>query len=372
MKLIGTLLFLSFILSSCYVGKTILYQTAGIYDYKIFANREVKTSNIKDSIPLSSKYNKKDYPALLLQELMQLKTTAYLVIKNDSLVYEHYWNDGGRDVLSNSFSMAKSLVGLLIGFAIQDGYIKSVEDYVCEYLPDFISGCQKHLRIRDLLTMSSELNWDESYYNPFGKTTKAYYGRNIHKQMIKLKINNKPGFIFNYQSANTQILGLLLEKVTGKKISDYLSEKLWQPIQAEHNALWSLDRKNGTEKAYCCFNATARDFAKIGLFMLHQGKWKGKQILNEEYIKQSVSPASNLTDKNGNFVDFYGYQWWILHYKNMTIPMACGLYGQYIIIIPDKNLVVVRLGHKTSKHYKGHFNTDVYNYIDAALSITES
>jgi CubicO group peptidase (beta-lactamase class C family) len=238
-------------------------------------------------------------------------------------------------------------------------------------LSEFDDGCKKHLRIRDLLTMSSGLAWDESYINPFGKTAKAYYGRHLYHQMMHLKVAQTPGYTFRYLSANSQLLGLLLEKATKKSLSQYATEKLWQPLGAEHDALWSLDRKNGDEKAYCNFNATARDFARIGMFCLHNGNWKTKQLLSLEYMKQSFTPAKNLTDKDGNSVDFYGYQWWMMEYKNMKINMACGLYGQYIIMIPEKNLVIVRLGHRTSKESRGHFNTDVYSYIEAGLSIAE-
>jgi len=358
------------VLQGCYVNKALIYQTAGIYDYKIFKNNIVETQHPM-AIPKSFLYNKKEYPSTLLPLLLELKTTAFIVVKDDSIRYEKYWNEGSDSTLSNSFSMAKSLVSLLVGFAIQDGYIKSVDQYVCEYLPDFEDGCKKHVRIRDLLTMSSGLAWNESYLNPFGATAKAYYGRDLYKQMTKLKVVQAPGFNFRYLSANTQLLGLMLCKATGKTLSQYLSEKLWKPLGAEHNALWSLDRKGGIEKAYCCFNATARDFAKIGILGLHEGKWNGTQLLFSDYLKQSFSPASNLSDYAGNSVDFYGYQWWILNYKNMKINMACGLYGQYIIMIPQKNMVIVRLGHKTSKEYRGHFNADVYSYIEAALSIVE-
>lgn len=370
-KKIIPFLFIIVALQGCYVVKTLIYQTAGIYDHKIFKNNVVETQQ-PTSIPKSVFYNQKEYPPTLLPLLQELKTTAFIVIKNDSIRYEKYWNEGSDSTLSNSFSMAKSIVSLLIGFAIQDGYIKSVDQYVCEYLPDFEDGCKKHVRIRDLLTMSSGLAWNESYLNPFGQIAKAYYGRNLYKQVTHLQVAQNPGYTFRYQSASTQLLGLLLTKVTGKTLSQYLSEKLWKPIGAEHNALWSVDRKGGNEKAYCCFNATARDYAKIGMFCLYEGKWNEKQILSSEYLKQSFSPALNLSDNLGNNVDFYSYQWWILNYKNMKINMACGLYGQYIIMIPQKNLVIVRLGHKTSKKYQGHFNADVYSYIEAGISITEN
>lgn len=364
--------FLSLILlfQSCYVVRSLTYFTAGIYDYKIFRNDTIKAKN-PNVIPKSYLYNKKNVSSELFSLIERYRTTALVVIKDDSILFEKYWNEGGSEVISNSFSVSKSIVGLLVGFAIQDGYIKSVEQKVCDIIPDFEGGCKSEMRILDLLTMSSGIQWNESYFNPFGNTAKAYYGRNLYNQMIKLKTEQKPGFTYRYLSANTQLLGFILQKTTGKSLSQYTFEKLWQPLGAQHMALWSLDRKNGYEKAYCCFHATALDFAKIGMFVLHNGRWKGKQLLNPEYIKQSLTPAKHLSTRKGYTVDFYGYQWWILNYKDMKINMACGLYGQYIIIIPNKNLVIVRLGHKASTKFKGHFTSDVYTYIDAGLSLVE-
>lgn len=368
---IAFIFFLLLLLQGCYVGRAFIYQTAGIYDYKIFHNRTIKASETPLKIEKSHFYNKNELSNTYLTEFTKYKTTAFLVIKNDSLIYEKYWLDGGPNVISNSFSMAKSITSLLIGVAIQENKIKSVEQYVCEYLPEFNSACKKHIRIKDLLTMSSGLGWDESYYNPFSKTTRAYYGRNLYKQMMHLRVTHTPGYTFRYLSSNTQLLGLLIKEATDKSLSEYAQEKLWQPLGAEYDALWSLDRKNGDEKAYCCFNAVARDFARIGILILNEGKINGKTIVASEYIKQSITPAKNLTDNEGNSVDFYGYQWWLLNYKNMHITLAWGLYGQFIIIIPEKQMVIVRLGHKSTRQMVGRYTIDLYQYIDAALDLVD-
>jgi|YNPMSStandDraft_1061717.scaffolds.fasta_scaffold00569_5 CubicO group peptidase (beta-lactamase class C family) len=372
-RLLKTRLFWVYIipifLQGCFFVKALVYQTAGIYDYKIFHNNIIKASENPSILKKSAFYNKKELTNIYLDEFLKYKTTAFLVVKNDSILYEKYWGDGGPDVISNSFSVSKSITSLLVGLAIQEGKIKSVDQYACEYLPEFYSVCKKHIRIKDLLTMSSGLNWDERYFNPFSKTTRAYYGSNLYRQMMNLKVKNTPGYTFQYISCNTQILGLILKEATGKSLSEYAQEKLWKPIGAEKDALWMLDSKNGDEKAYCCFNATAKDFARIGLLMLHEGKWNDKQIIDKEYIRQSITPAKNLTDNEGNNVDFYGYQWWLLKYKEMNITLAWGLYGQFIIIIPEKQMVVVRLGHKSPKKTIGRYTADVYMYIDAALTI---
>ncbi|MGZ4158485.1 MAG: serine hydrolase domain-containing protein, partial [Bacteroidia bacterium] len=157
---------------------------------------------------------------------------------------------------------------------------------------------------------------------------------------------------------------------TGKKISVYASEKLWQPIGAKNPAFWSLDHKDGMEKAYCCFNSNARDFARLGELYLDSGKWNGKQIISTEYVLNSTKCA-DLLDADGNKNDQYGYAWWIIpNYKGHYIFYARGILGQYILCIPDQKMVVVRLGRKREKGKPGENHpSDVYSYIDAALEM---
>jgi CubicO group peptidase (beta-lactamase class C family) len=126
--------------------------------------------------------------------------------------------------------------------------------------------------------MSAGVEWDESYSSLFSKTTQAYYGKDLWKLALTEKLIEKPGVRFNYQSGVSQILAFVLQKATDKNISDYASEKLWTPMEAEEDALWSLDRKDGHEKAYCCFNTNARDFARFGQLILNKGVWDGDQV----------------------------------------------------------------------------------------------
>ena len=153
------------------------------------------------------------------------------------------------------------------------------------------------------------------------------------------------GSLHKYKSGDTQLLGLLLEKATGKTLSDYAAEKLWQPLGAEHPALWSTDHEKGNEKAYCCFNSNTRDFARIGKLMLDSGKWNGTAIIDSTYYQNSIK-ACGIKDESGNSCDYYGYQWWIdpLHPE---IFYARGILGQYIINIPSKKIIIVRLGKRT-------------------------
>ena len=244
--------------------------------------------------------------------------------------------------------MAKSITSLLIGAALKEGKIKSIEEPVGNYLPEFATGEKAKVRIIDLLTMSSGTNWDESYSNPFSVTAELYYGDDAYKTATGVKMIKQPGTYHTYKSGDTQLLGLILEKATGKSLSAYASEKLWQPIGAQHPALWSTDKEGGNEKAYCCFNSNARDFARIGQLMLDSGRWKGTEIITPAYYTQSVKPCM-IPDEDGKPCDYYGLQWWLVPYEP-GVFYARGILGQYIIVMPAKHMVIVRLGkHRSAK-----------------------
>jgi CubicO group peptidase (beta-lactamase class C family) len=235
----------------------------------------------------------------------------------------------------------------LVGVALKEGKIKSVEQPVGDYLPEFRAGEKAKVRIIDLLTMSSGSNWDESYSNPFSVTAELYYGSDAYKTATGVSIVRQPGSLHRYKSGDTQLLGLLLEKATGKSLSAYAAEKLWQPMGAEHPAFWSTDKAGGHEKAYCCFNSNARDFARIGQLMADSGRWKGTEIITPAYFSKSIRPCM-IPDESGKPCDFYGWQWWLVPYED-GIFYARGILGQYIIVMPAKHMVIVRLGkHRSS------------------------
>jgi CubicO group peptidase (beta-lactamase class C family) len=217
--------------------------------------------------------------------------------------------------------------------------------------------------------MSSGLDWAEGYSSLFSPTTKAYYGSHLADQVLALKIKTEPGKIFDYQSCNTQLLGLIVEKASGKKLSEYASEKLWKPLGAEQPAFWSVDRADGDEKAYCCFNSTATDFARIGQMVLDSGKFNNQQIVSKAYLKQATSAASWLMGEDGSALDYYGFQFWLLTHKGHKVIYARGILGQYIFIIPSLDAVVVRLGTDRSKEYVNHVPKDVLAYLDAAFEL---
>lgn len=319
------------------------YNFADIDDYTIFDNDTVHTGIV--AAPWQTNFSHlNQIPDSLNQYLETLKSIGLLVVKNRQIIVEKYWQGYSDSSLSNSFSVAKSITSLLIGAAIHEGKIGSVNDLVGKYLPEFTGGEKGKVKIVDLLTMSSGSNWNESYSNPFSVTTRAYYGDDIYATATGVDIIKTPGTYHSYKSGDTQLLGLIIEKATGQSLSAYASEKLWQRLGAEHPALWSVDKPGGNEKAYCCFNTNARDFARYGQLMLDSGKVNGVPVIDSAYFRASVTPCM-IPDENNMPCNYYGYQWWIIP-QEPDIFYARGILGQYIICIPSKNMVIVRLGEK--------------------------
>jgi CubicO group peptidase (beta-lactamase class C family) len=325
---------------------------ASIDDYRIFSNRVVQRS--PRPMPWPVAVRSKSEPVEKTQKLLQdLETTALLMVQDDEIVFEKYFGDGGTSVQSGSFSMAKSIVSLLAGIALQEGKIKSLEEPIGAYLPEWSGREEGSIRIRDLLTMTAGLDWNESYLNPFSITTEAYYGSNLLTTVLKQRKIVDPGSVFSYSSGTTHLLGTVVSRAINQSLSEFASARLWQPLGAETDALWSLDRDGGMEKSYCCFNATARDFARIGSLVLRKGEWGGRSLVNQSYIAEMVKPH-RVSNEQGAAVDYYGYQWWVLQTPSGEVPYARGILGQYIVVIPQTRRVIVRLGKDTGERTDHH------------------
>lgn len=340
-------LIVSILLSSCKLGRFLVYNFADISDHKKFPSRPLVSgaSKFKFHDSAHGKYPKsitpgkgKD-PVSLDRFLEGHGTVAFLVIKNDTIQYERYFRGYGAQSIVPSFSMAKSVTSILIGCAIGDGLIRSVDEPVTNYIPELQQNGFGKVTIRHVLQMTSALKFNESYFNPFGDAATYYYGRNLKRQIGKMKLGGTPGQQFDYVSGNTQLLGEVLARaLKGKTVTQYFQEKLWTPLQMEYDGSWSLDRKtDGTEKTFCCINATARDFAKIGRLYLNKGNWNGNQLVPESWVAESTRP-----DTAAGGASYYKYQWWLPSAGGDF--MAVGILGQYIYVNPAKNLVIVRLG----------------------------
>ena len=359
-----------FVLANAYIvisGKTYVYKavkigylkghnTATIEDYQYFDNRIVETSS-PSQWPEGSDYNTQEISTELRARLEQNKSVAFTVIQNDSIRYETYWGIGSRTSRTNSFSMAKSVVGMLIGVAIQEGYIDSIDQKIIDFIPEYDrpgNHFNQQVTIRHLITMSSGMDWHEDYYNPFGVTAEAYFTKQLNELMLRIDFTEKPGQNWHYQSGSTQLMGLIIERATGQSLSEYLSLKLWQPMNATDNAEWMIDKEDGIEKAYCCLNSNALDFARFGKLYLDQGNWEGEQLIDTAFVQASLS---------ADLEAHYGYSWWLYEhqYKYPAYAMR-GVNGQYVIVIPALDLVAVRLGHKREV-YLEKTTTDLDFYI---------
>ncbi|MBU45864.1 MAG: serine hydrolase [Flavobacteriales bacterium] len=343
------------------------YPSSYIHDFIHFPG-EIIESGLHQEWLISKNYNNNKLPDFINPVNDSLETVALMVIKNDSIVFEEYWDGYSSDTMSNSFSMAKSWVSTLIGVAIREGKIESVNQKVCEFIPGFLVGEKEKITIKHLLTMSAGLNWTEDYYNPIGQTSEAYFGNDLRGLVVDLKSVAPPGQVFKYHSSCSQLLAFIIEKAVGKTISEYTSEKLWRPMGAKHPALWSLDKKNGDEKAFCCINSNARDFARLGKLYLHNGNWNGLQIIDSSYAKEATS-AAILTNDYGQKNTNYGYQFWLTKRSGFDIYYARGVWGQYVICIPEKDMIIVRLGKNYGTHLEDGHSNDFYAFVDAALEM---
>lgn len=359
--------FIAYLFAPPYVKNALRYGHANITDWEIFYNDTVNRADSVWDWKEGVNYNKQQLSKEDREYIEKYETVAFLVIQNDTVLFEEYWDDWRPDSYSNIFSATKSIVSLLMGIAIDEGYIDSVNVSIGKFLPEYNKAPENKITIKDLLTMSSGLSWDESYSTLFSVTTQGYYGEHLRKVTMNLHSIAEPGKQYTYRSGDTQLLSFIIEKATGKTISAYASEKLWKPMQAKVPALWSTDTKDGDEKAFCCFNTNARDIARVGRLILNQGNWNGMQLVPGCYMKEATTAASYLENEFGTGpLDYYGYQIWLINHNGEDIPYMRGHLGQYIYAIPSKNAIVVRLGQKKDEREDGPNTMDIKNYLDIA------
>jgi CubicO group peptidase (beta-lactamase class C family) len=273
-------------------------------------------------------------------------TTALLVIHDDKLLYERYFNGYDETSLNTSFSMAKSFASALVGIAIDKERIKSVNEPITNYIPELLEKDErfKSITIRNLLTMSSGIKYEEGGDLPWSEEaddTKTYYATNLRELALEnCLIEGKPGEYFEYNNYNPLLVGLILERSTGTPVSRYLQEKLWKPMGMEADGSWSLDSTtSGFEKMESGVNARARDFGRFGMLFAKEGKWEGEQLISREWVEESTRPDAT-TDPSSD----YQYFWWVNTPDGKDHFSARGNYGQYIYVAPEKDLVIVRLG----------------------------
>lgn len=349
-----------------------------IYDEDVFTNRVVPHHTPQPWIE-SEQLGEFALSKRERQKIEKLNPASFLVSWGDTLIYEEYWGEHDKDKLGNSFSMAKSIVSLLIGVALDEGLIHSLDEPVANYLPEF-NDEKKDITIRQILTMSSGMSWSESYVSPFCDVAELYYDTDDRDLALNRRvIEEAPGVVYRYKSGDTQVLTYIIEAVTGMSVSEYAAEKLWKKMGAESDALWSLaGDENSTEKAFCCFYATSRDFLRLGKLINNNGSWKGEQLVSETYIKEfkSLAPLKKADGKPNNL---YGFQYWIYNGLPYEVTYFRGMSGQYIISVPSRDLVIVRTGSGTEENWvntdkiqddalEGH-RTELPAYISMGMSI---
>ncbi len=339
------------------------HTTAYIDDFKFFENDKIPASENPQPWPIHQKYNSVGATEKLSETNEKLGTIAFLVIKNDSIWFEKYFEDFGKTSQTNSFSMAKSITSALLGKAMDDGFIKSLEQPVSDFYPQYEGT---GLTVGDLSSMASGLDWDESYSNPFGVTARAYYAADLSKTILNLKVVDTPGVKFKYLSGNTELLAMVIQKATKKQLSDYLYKSFWNPMGAENTALWQVDDpKNRLVKAYCCIGSNARDFARFGKLYKDFGKWNGEQLLDSAFVAKSIMHRFPESPE-------YGYGFWLSDYLGKNIFAMRGILGQYVIVIPDDDVIIVRLGHHRGAKTDLPFSSDFYTYIGEAYKMLQT
>ncbi len=339
------------------------YTTAFLDDYKRFDNQVIENGTAQPW-PNHENYNTVTETESLQKANKDWETIAYVIIKNDSVWFENYYDGYNKDSKSNSFSMAKSYVSGLMGKAIKDGYIKSLDQPVCDFLPEFCDGEAAKMTVGDLSSMASGTNWDEAYYSPLSITTRAYFDDDLAKVMNGLKVVTAPGKAFKYASGDTQMLAMVIEKATGKKLYNYLTESFWKPLESENATLWQVDSEDhNLVKAYCCIASNAKDFARFGKLYKDHGKWNGKQILDSTFVAKSLKPRFPASPE-------YGYGWWLKNQNGKDFFMMRGHLGQYVIVQPEDNVIIVRLGHQKSPDAGiGAYTNDISLYIEEAYKM---
>jgi CubicO group peptidase (beta-lactamase class C family) len=360
------------ILSSCKVIRNVEHGALPQQkDQKIFTTRLIekegptfyfKNNPSKENLGKKIGVTNRDFNAtnISLDSFVRLyKTISFVIIRNDTLLFQYYKKSDTTIV--SSFSMAKPLVSTLIGIAIDEGKIKSIDDKIVNYIPELEgkTGWDK-ITIKNLLQHTSGIKFTDRKYDIFSDNADFYWGNNLRKEVLKSKLECAPNVKFKYSSENTMLLALILENVTGNTLSFNLQEKIWKPLGMESNASWSLDRKDekAIEKAFCCIQGKTLDFAKFARLYLNEGNWNGNQIVSKKWVDYSVHQ-----DTSGNNRRFFNNNWGLGPLKYGSY-YAVGLYGQYLYVYPEKKIIIIRFGESTLSYHPSFWQNIFLQIID--------
>ncbi|MFZ5756547.1 MAG: serine hydrolase domain-containing protein [Pseudomonadota bacterium] len=324
---------------------------------RIFPARELAASTVPYTFPraesaLPAQYGFEGRQHALDEFLERSDTTGLLVLRNGVLVHEQYRLGADASTRFTSWSLAKSVVAALVGIAVQEGAIRSLDDRVVDYLPGWAGTAWAEVRIHDLLRMASGIAFEERYDTHFSDIQQVFHQTYLLERPIGDVVRAlgdrppeaPPGTQFHYISVNTQVLAEVLRAATGRLLVDYAREKLWQPLGMQDTALWNLDggEPGATEVAYCCLNTTLRDYAKFGQLFLQQGQWQGRQLLPPDWVRESTRrPEPWLQPGVAQPERGYGYHWWIPPGADGEY-FANGIWGQSIWVDEPRGIVIVK------------------------------
>ena len=337
---------------------------ASIDDYKFFDNVEIKKSDSLFEWPKHNLYNQVGSSKTLDSVHKKNETVAFLIIKNDSIIKEDYFLGYDENSMTNSFSMSKSIISFLFLKSIEEGTIPSLNSKLTDYFPAFNESNGGNVTLSDLSTMSSGLVWEENYKDLMGITAQAYVTKDLNKLMMGSKFSGDSGDKFKYLSGNTQLLAMAIEKANSSTIQELTYKWLWNPMGAKNDALWMIDSKEkNMTKAYCCLSSNAKDFAKVGLVYKNFGKINEQKLIDSSFISMSIKPRFNTNP-------IYGYGIWIGKQNNIDFFSLRGHQGQYVIVIPKENVIIVRLGKRKSRGSDLNNHPSDFNlYINESLNI---
>ena len=360
-----------------YVNRLLRWGDSDVYDYRRFPGRPLETSGtpFEFSLNLDEDYVRTQFELASGMTdfdsfLERNRTQAFIVIHDDAIVYEGYFGQASRDSMVTSFSIAKSFTSALIGIAISEGYIQSVNDPVTDYLPELAKRdpAFANITLRSLLMMSSGIKYAEF---PFvnGDNAKTYYYPDLRQLALEdTYIVGLPGERFLYNNYHPLLLGMVIERATGTSVADYLQEKLWKVIGMEFPGSWSLDEA-GFEKMESGINARAIDFAKFGRLFLHNGDWEGVQVVPTEWVFESTQADTSVDyayyyDDDFIFANgqgYYKYMWWGIRRDEQNYDfMALGNHGQIIYISPQENMIILRFGESYGEFYGSQGWVDMF------------
>ncbi len=369
-----------------YMYRVIAWQDADYDDFKRFKSAPIEAPDTPFFFTPGTEAQKEQLrrtftEALETEDLEQFlerqRTHSFIVIRNDTILYENYFNDNDRESVQTSFSVSKSILSLLVGIAIEQGHISGIDDPITSYLPELTERDPRFedITVGHLLSMRSGIEYSGKISFPFvtADDPKTYYHPDLRRVALKhTNIDTLPGTRFRYNNYNALLIGLILERTTEQPVSTYMQDNIWRRIGAEFEASWSQDERE-FEKMESGFNARAIDFAKLGRLALNKGSWDGQQLISRKWVSTSTQPKKGKDYVYGDPTQWtYRYFWWGIPEENVLSDfMAIGNMGQLIYVSPRSNTIIARNGNETDDFGDANWIIAFHKFVDAVEAIRQ-